>query len=495
MAKGTQQNVDLVFRGRDAGTTNTIKKIQSEASSLPEKFSKSASALNAFSSASTSMGGATADAAAKIADIGTLVAAGGPLGIAIAAITGATLLAQRAFSGWGKDTEKLAEQQKLAVEHIKKLKDETAAQAGQVKSLRQELIDFGKTSLEVRINGAKRELAITEMQIDRNTDWLLGLQKLIKAGGEVSDNAWEKQKALEAENVELGKQAQQYRESVTVLEKLRQKTDEKTAADERKKKADKESTAAFKAMQAERKQILADTDAIVLGTAERSSQKMIELSNSVLASELSAVDRASAIRIKAIELQDQASVAWAQREDQRLSRLAMTNAQVAQGFANAMGGAFAKMITDSENASKHMIEAVITAAQNAVMAYAAAGAAASAAANAGVPGFGWIVAGAAATAVFGLIRGFLSEIPSFQSGGVVPGFDTGRDSVVAAVRPGERIFTPEDNERIVRAVERGSGGGLTLQVNTVLPPDSAQTTRQVRAMQIHYRKLQRLGMA
>ena len=161
-----------------------------------------------------------------------------------------------------------------------------------------------------------------------------------------------------------------------------------------------------------------------------------------------------------------------------------------------MGAGFAQMILDSENAGKHLMMAVIDAAQTSVMAYAAAGAAASAAANAGIPGIGWIMAIAGSTAMFGLIKGLLSQIPEYQTGGVVPGVPTGRDTVLAAVSPQERIFSVEQNERMVAALEGGGvGGALHLHQHSVIPSNRMQVTRQYRQLKRHELRLQRLGMA
>jgi hypothetical protein len=192
------------------------------------------------------------------------------------------------------------------------------------------------------------------------------------------------------------------------------------------------------------------------------------------------------------ELYETALAERMRAEEESASRMQALNAAVATSIAQNMGNAFAQMALDSENAGQHMMRAVVDSAQTAVMSYAAAGAAASAAANAGIPGVGWIVATVAAGAMFGLIKGFLADIPAYASGGVVPGVDRGRDSVLAMVRPQERIFRPDHNERLVQAVEQmAGGGGFHFHQHAVIPDRSGEALRQARHMQRLEQRLNR----
>jgi hypothetical protein len=168
-----------------------------------------------------------------------------------------------------------------------------------------------------------------------------------------------------------------------------------------------------------------------------------------------------------------------------------TQRSAAMGAANALSNGFQQMILDSDNAGVHMIRAVVDAAQAAVLSYAASAAAAAAFSQAGIPILGPVLAAASAATVFGLVKGFLSTIPSYQSGGVVPGPNNGRDDRLVLAHGGEVYYSRNEHDEMLALMRGKSGGGLTLQVNTVLPPDSTQMTKQVRALQFHQRRLRR----
>ena len=69
--------------------TKTTADLGKTVSGLPDKFSKSSAILTTFGSASTGMGGQVAGATGKLADMAAVMATGGPIGIAIAGVTGA----------------------------------------------------------------------------------------------------------------------------------------------------------------------------------------------------------------------------------------------------------------------------------------------------------------------------------------------------------------------------------------------------------------------
>lgn len=217
-------------------------------------------------------------------------------------------------------------------------------------------------------------------------------------------------------------------------------------------------------------------------------------------------ERAASLRIETAE-QDMILAGQEWREE-RMKEAAKRNAEAARQtqaawqnassvMGAAMGQAFANMILDSKNAHKHLLTGIVDAAASAIQVYAIQAAAGAAASSALLSPFAMAFASAAALS---LVRGLIALLPSFNQGGVVPGTDTGRDSVAIAARPGERVLTVEQTEqfdRMVSALEAGGAGagGVHLHQHSAIPPNSAQTLRQVRAVRKLERRLQRLGMA
>ena len=87
-----------------------------------------------------------------------------------------------------------------------------------------------------------------------------------------------------------------------------------------------------------------------------------------------------------------------------------------------------------------MVDMIVQAATQAVMAYAAEAAAAAAASQAGIPVIGPILAAAAMGSMLALVQGLLGGISGHAAGYIVPGAHAG-DRVPALLEPGERVLT------------------------------------------------------
>lgn len=193
-----------------------------------------------------------------------------------------------------------------------------------------------------------------------------------------------------------------------------------------------------------------------------------------------------------IEIAEQNAQLRVEHEAKAAAEMMQIHQQVGMSIAQTMGTAFSQMITDSDNATLHLTRGVIQSAKTAVISYAASSAAAGAFSQAGIPVVGPILATGAAALLFGLVEGFLSDIPAMAKGGVVPGVDRGRDSVLTMLRPNERVFAPDHNERIVRAVETmSSGGGFHYHQHSVIPDRSGEALRQARHVEKMQKRLRR----
>ena len=221
---------------------------------------------------------------------------------------------------------------------------------------------------------------------------------------------------------------------------------------------------------------------------------------------LEAIDARKAIANK-LELRSQKGLAEVQDANEQ-RRIEATNKQIeaqeaarakavdtAMAVGQVWGQAFTSMATDSKNAAKIMLEAIISSVEKVVMAYAAEASAAAFKANAGIPVVGLAVATAAAGVAFGLVRAMLSQIPAAATGGTVMGGTPGKDSVLSMLMPGEVVFDTKRASVIDRIADAfdfrqprmamaGSGGGgsnvININSHNFFSPTAAETKRQAR---------------
>lgn len=112
---------------------------------------------------------------------------------------------------------------------------------------------------------------------------------------------------------------------------------------------------------------------------------------------------------------------------------------------------------------------------------AAVGASGAAASQAGIPIIGPALAATAAAAVFALIIAFRKKMKAqkFALGGLVTGGIPGMDSVPALLTPGERVLTPSQARRMdMGTSERGGAQAVNLSVNVSALDVPSRQTRR-----------------
>lgn len=102
----------------DDKSSGPLKAIGNEAKRMGEGFSKSAAALRLVDSAAGQMGGKIADAAGKITGLASIAAAGGPFGLALAAVAGGLALWTKGLDLLYGNTEKTKSSIDELNEHI-----------------------------------------------------------------------------------------------------------------------------------------------------------------------------------------------------------------------------------------------------------------------------------------------------------------------------------------------------------------------------------------
>lgn len=499
------RQVDITFKAKDQVSPVT-QKISKSVDRLPDQFGKSATALNMFGNASTAMGGKVADAANKVAGLGTMIASGGPVGIAIAGLTVAVGAATKAWDDYNQASERNRALMELTHQTIGKTREA-------IVDLETQLKYFGKDALEVQIEQLKegikyREEAIAKDQASLKATKELGRGKVElvmieeKLGDKVEeyvDVTWD---SIRLARDELSIQKEKLGQLQALADRFREKAD----AEDRAKDAAKRSAAQEREALADLREH-AKLIAAINGQLEQMDSEILGVANSTGEFEARLGRFAGAARSgmtllkhELTEAEKQAAAA-AKQQKQDVQELEQISKASAMGLSNNLGYAFAQIAVGAEGADVAMSRAVISSAKTAVMSYAASGAAAAAFSQAGIPILGPFLAITAASTMFGIIEALMADIPEAAKGLRVKGGYPGVDSVPVMMQQDEVALSVHQTKLLDRFVnhleaqdKRGGGfgagsGGLT-QINhftAVGPLISAETMRATRAM----RKLNR----
>ena len=210
---------------------------------------------------------------------------------------------------------------------------------------------------------------------------------------------------------------------------------------------------------------------------------------------LKAADDAELKRLKALEKAEQARRDARKAAHEEAMREAEAHAKVyakvglmigesfTEGFANAEEGQN-KFHEGMKSLAHQSVMSAIDIMQAKVIAYATEGAAAAAANVAGIPLIGPLLAAAAGTAMFGLIKGFISygmgQIPGMAEGGFVTGGMANRDSVPRMLMPGEYVMSKREVANGQPDGIRGGGQTVNVSISSSLPANRAEMKKYVR---------------
>lgn len=170
--------------------------------------------------------------------------------------------------------------------------------------------------------------------------------------------------------------------------------------------------------------------------------------------------------------------------------------------AGAMGDAFgqsiARMIIAGEsldaimaNVVKNLGASIVSFVEQSLLAYAAQAAGAALAAHTFMPFVGIAIGTAAAATAFGMVKAYVSQLPSAAMGGVVMGGIPGVDSVGTLVQHGEGVLRDGQTSAIQRIADNAENvGGLGMQGNQIVhvkyesvqPITGAEASRSARQL-------------
>lgn len=557
---GREVKTGLVYEGVDRGATKTMKSVESGANGLrqklggmskhvekmPDAFGKSAAAMMMMQGATAQMGGGAADAANKLTALVALAATGGPLGIAIAAATGLVAALSKGYEVLTTKTRNFESAMKSLEPVTKAMSERMRSVITDTKDLKEELRDFGKTSSQImqdQIAWDKAGIESNKQMIadDRERIRVLsGLYKLTENMGFVErerllaehDLAGKSREDLAQKAILLGKQVENTKKANDIRERRIEQAQvqlelaaKERAAIDAKEAAERRHNAAIERRRAKQAETAAEALAQFEWELEQANQAIIARqaqADAIVAIEQNKKDRIAAINDKMdkdlAEARDKDAELVKQKEEAELSSAkqkaaavqATTTAILQQAAMEAQGArnTAEKVEAFARSSAKQVIDILAT--------RAAAAAMEKAVEQLGMP-WGAVVGAAASIAAFGVVAAIKTKL---AAGGIVPGAQTGRDTVPAMLMPGEAVASTRQTdalrsfvtmlagERVGRNVadmsrglpsgggetaQSGGGGAVIFNVSQQFP-DRLLSRRQFRRDAQEVRKLQRRGM-
>ena len=198
-------------------------------------------------------------------------------------------------------------------------------------------------------------------------------------------------------------------------------------------------------------------------------------------------------KVKEDEL-EQKKKEFAEAERKRIEERANQSRQLVNQYAavgESIGNSFMAGFSAAEEGqdafsegfksmTAEMIDSALAAMQNMVTIRAAEAAAGAASSQAAVPIIGPALAAAAATAMFSLVRGFISlGFQGMARGGIVEGGVQGHDSVPIMAQAGEMVLSRDQVDKMRQGGGMG-GGTVNIELNSRMPSNKAELKKFVR---------------
>jgi hypothetical protein len=536
MARKVETGIEIT--GRDAGATKVIQSVKTEAAGLrstvsnlgeqtkdlPSHFGKAAAAMSIMGSATGSMGGKIADAGAKITDVALMLAVGGPLGVGLAAVTGAIALASTAWDAFTEDQREAEAAAKKTREEIEKSTKALQDQKDALDDMVDAFDHWGETVEETGIRRLREQNAVTREGLLEQNKKIIALEKeaeLLERGSALVAAAPDEaarireQIAAEQEKLRIAEQSLTEDEKrLNILVETKNRSEETSKAVVKGKKQEKEAIDATAI--AERayldainrtNQSAAESQANLINIqVEQDKAYMVTLTE--LAEEKIALDEA--VADKRAELAEKNATATKREAD---ARIAANKAMAAQVVTTTQGLIAAGQ--QGTDATKDFVKQQIVA----YAAVAAARGMESAIEQLGMP-LGLIAGAAFAAAALGATLAFGQGL---NQGGFVRGGVAGRDSVNVRATPGEYVASTGEVSGFLKFASRllgdqqardlaamagmsRGGNGTTPQaapqqstsvqiVNKTWVPDSVAMMKMSRRQAKSVVKLRQRGMA
>jgi len=495
-SSGGGQNVDIRIRAINEASP-ALNEVAGDFKKLPREIGHAASAFGTLAGASGQMGEEMSKATAHVSRLIPLIMSGGPIGIGIAAITGAVVLGSAVWDTYKIQEEAVGNAAKGLGGTFETLQKTLDAQTKSTQSAADMLKYFGMTSREVH-------LAETSATLDASTKSAEALKSLVaqeqrsletmkakllanKENVYASGTTYE---ALAKENDELAENIDYSKMQIAALQKQVAYIDKTNESRGREidslvtlGQREDEHAAHLKSVAAETKRAEEATTKYIAAMnkqgaggwearTDAAKTKLFERTQRRYQAEKKLDDWLTQNEIKNINKKEHLEKGSAEAQKKREEQQIALAGQVGDIWTSV----FSSMISNSDEAGKSMLKGVVRTVKAAIDAYIVQGMAGAIAGSASIGPIGIAIGLALSAVIAGLIEALLSKLPSFASGGLVTGGIPGIDSVPILAQQGERVLSVRE----ARNYERG--GGLTQQfmTKTVFAPNSADTKRQAR---------------
>lgn len=490
---------------------------------LPKNFTKASSALSMFGGDLAESGSGMEKVIGKVGKLSTMMAIGGPLGLAIGGATLAVGAASMAWEVHAQATKNAQAAQAAIASAFARVDVEITKHATKVAELAKQIEYFGKTANEIQISEAQKSVAVRQKQIASNDQMIAQLRAESSALDETIKKEEARNKALEESGVRgvmkanvaaMNQRAAALKQEITNLETVNAqnarnmaisqdeigKIEEITRLKEAEKVVDQEQKEALRQGEEAAKRRAAASKAFV--DRELQYQKVLtaeyfkqQKEVHVLADIMNKAD-AKGIQKRNLEMERAAEASFQRGHEAKMEAFAEEQQSQQDLYreyksaADQMAGAFSQMgeaiIANEKNVGKYVMNTFLMIIERKVVGYATEAAAAAAAGMFSIPFIGPALAGAAAATAFGMVRAFAGKLVGMESGGeitrgMIRGGTLGRDSVPVLAQQGEGFLSQRDVRLIrefIASAGRSSGTVVINQHSGPFSPSSAETKRQ-----------------
>lgn len=500
MARRSGVTIDIEASDK---ATPTIAELGKTFKRLPDGFSKAASAMTIVEGAADGMGGAFATATGKVSQMVSLITAGGPVGMAIAGLTAAVAVLKIAFDEYNRSAADAVKANEAIAGVMAKNYEKSAKMADDLETLRRKLRDYGKDEAALsqeEIGRRQKGLQTIRDQIAAQTTRLGQVNSEIVAIArlnlEEGRSAEPRKRALAEEQAYLLANIQQNKNLAEVYSKQLETAHKIAAAktelhsldvnnDKLKEKLPEQER---EAAEAARRALEVRKQA----AAENARLAAVDLAS--LARQGKAQDAADAKKLAAQEsMQKKLAQKSTQKALESERHMLETQADYWRTFAAAasqsisiIGDEFAAVAAGEKSFAAAAGSSALRMAETIILTAAASAAAKQLEAHAFLPFVGLAIGGAAAAAIFGVIRGYMSKLPKAAEGYMVRGGLPGIDSVPVMAQAGEPILSRKQwgaIERLAKRLESTGSRGADRRVSVVanfsslIPSTGAQADR------------------
>ncbi len=458
--------LEAPLKAAEKQATNTagrFDRLKKSVTALPDAAGKASASLMLLQNSTSQMGGQVADVANKVIGLAAVMATGGPLGIAIAVLTGLVMAGSVAWEAFTREVENAKRAAKSWSNVVELMNARIQTQVERIKDLAAAYKDFGKTQQQIGIDNLTREISARAKIIQKLEDQIRASTEAYRIGEITITQRFEQENALSNQLViAVNKQALDKKE-LSNIQALIVREEKHTGAIKKGTKARKNRILVLAELDEARKNAMQSSIDLIKGELEEAGegkQVLIGIENDKIAAfqKTQQFKRDFADKTAEYEIAASNRVFNAEQANSRKRSEAITSAfQVIGGIVQ---NHFQMVLDGTETISEaftnmalDIMQAILRQVLATSLAKAVEAAIGSAGAVSGVPIIGPVLAIAAATSTLAALMAIRAKIAKpMQFGGILP--SGGYDNQIVAMNRKERTL----NERETRDWENTQQG-------------------------------------